>query len=409
MKIKKILSSLIALSMIVATAAVPVFAADKATVSTTIVELTDDVIKEADKSDFQNTYEFAITDLGANAHIYKVSSTVTGLGASIAVTTGRGGSKVYNGSVVNVASIKYTFPSDIVYSDEYGDVLPKKSASDTNELGMSASGIKGALTFATDAVADATVMHPYAEAIATGADAAFDGFTVTGYIVTNTAVSDINVELVVDISAITNSAAGALIKTFSDANKNVEYVSGTSEVAVESVTLDKSSVELDLNGTTTATLTATVTPDNATDKTVTWTTSDADVATVENGVVTAKKVGTATITAKAGDKSATCEVTVKDSTPVTPTYPAIGTKIAEDADSNAVYYAGYAESNGEKPLNANTTFEVKNGKDSKMIKSTLGEILGLEGTGTIVGKLHFGVKVMSGSGIDPTKFEIIVH
>ena len=61
----------------------------------------------------------------------------------------------------------------------------------------------------------------------------------------------------------------------------------------------------------TQTLTATVKPDNATDKTVTWSTSSASIATVDNnGKVTAVKEGTATITAKAGDKSATCKVTV---------------------------------------------------------------------------------------------------
>ena len=47
------------------------------------------------------------------------------------------------------------------------------------------------------------------------------------------------------------------------------------------------------------TLTPTVAPDNATDKTVTWTTSDASVATVTDGVVTAVGAGTATITATA--------------------------------------------------------------------------------------------------------------
>ena len=80
-------------------------------------------------------------------------------------------------------------------------------------------------------------------------------------------------------------------------------------IAVTSVTLDKTS--LSLTEGETATLKATVGPDNATDKTVTWSSSNAAVASVDaSGNVTAVKVGTATITAKAGDKSATCAVTV---------------------------------------------------------------------------------------------------
>ena len=83
---------------------------------------------------------------------------------------------------------------------------------------------------------------------------------------------------------------------------------------VTSVSLNKTSASLKVGET--VTLTPTVKPDDATDKTVTWTTSDASVATVSNGVVTAKKVGNATITAKAGDKTATCLITV-EATPVT--------------------------------------------------------------------------------------------
>ena len=60
------------------------------------------------------------------------------------------------------------------------------------------------------------------------------------------------------------------------------------------------------------TLTATVTPGDAADKTVTWTSSDKTKATVVNGKVTAIAAGTTTITAKAGDKTATCMVTVNN-------------------------------------------------------------------------------------------------
>ena len=80
-------------------------------------------------------------------------------------------------------------------------------------------------------------------------------------------------------------------------------------IAVESVELDKTEVELTEGDS--VTLTATVKPDDATDKTVTWTSSDPSVATVDGGKIEAVKEGSATITAKSGEKSATCKVTVK--------------------------------------------------------------------------------------------------
>ena len=83
---------------------------------------------------------------------------------------------------------------------------------------------------------------------------------------------------------------------------------GTQTVAVESVTLNKTELTLEVGDE--ETLTATVAPDNATNKTVTWSSSDSAVATVANGKVTAVAAGTATITATADGKSATCTVTV---------------------------------------------------------------------------------------------------
>ena len=81
-------------------------------------------------------------------------------------------------------------------------------------------------------------------------------------------------------------------------------------VAATGVTLDKNTLTLEIGGT--ATLTATVAPENATDKTVTWESDKTNIATVDNnGKVTAIKDGTAIITAKtANNKTATCTVTV---------------------------------------------------------------------------------------------------
>ena len=79
-------------------------------------------------------------------------------------------------------------------------------------------------------------------------------------------------------------------------------------IAVTGVSLNQSSLTLDQGST--ANLTATVTPSNATNKSVSWSTSNQSVATVSNGTVTAVGEGTATITASAGSKSVTCAVTV---------------------------------------------------------------------------------------------------
>jgi uncharacterized protein YjdB len=80
-------------------------------------------------------------------------------------------------------------------------------------------------------------------------------------------------------------------------------------VAVESITLDESTLALTVGGAD-GSLTATVLPGTATDPTVTWTSSDTNIATVSGGTVSAVGAGTCVITATAGDKSATCAVTV---------------------------------------------------------------------------------------------------
>ncbi len=80
------------------------------------------------------------------------------------------------------------------------------------------------------------------------------------------------------------------------------------KVAVTSVTLNQSTATVEAGKT--VTLTATVAPADATNKTVSWTSSNTNIATVDGGVVTGVAAGEATITATADGKSATATITV---------------------------------------------------------------------------------------------------
>lgn len=83
-------------------------------------------------------------------------------------------------------------------------------------------------------------------------------------------------------------------------------------ISVSSITLNKNSAELTGKGAS-ATLTATVKPDNATNKTVNWSTSNSGIVAIDKGKITAISPGNATITARSTDGtniSATCGVTV---------------------------------------------------------------------------------------------------
>ena len=86
--------------------------------------------------------------------------------------------------------------------------------------------------------------------------------------------------------------------------------SAPEQVAVTGMTLEKKSIEVEKGKT--ETINAIITPENATRKAITWTSSDTNVATVTNGVVKGISAGTAIITAttKDGNFTDTCEVTV---------------------------------------------------------------------------------------------------
>ena len=107
-------------------------------------------------------------------------------------------------------------------------------------------------------------------------------------------------------------------------------------VAVTSITLNETTLNKN-RGDSKVTLTATVKPDNAADKTVTWSSDNPAVASVNNGEVTVLAVGTATITATANDGSgvkATCTVNVSAHGLLTGDFSVAADKIVRFAQGN---------------------------------------------------------------------------
>ena len=104
----------------------------------------------------------------------------------------------------------------------------------------------------------------------------------------------------------------------SDSKQYTLTIAPKPTVSVTGVKLDQTSLSLTVGGT--GTLNATVQPDNATNKAVTWSSSNETVATVGNGVITAVGAGTAdiTVTTQDGQKTAVCAVTVTQPQPPSP-------------------------------------------------------------------------------------------
>ena len=162
---------------------------------------------------------------------------------------------------------------------------------------------------------------------------------------------------------------------------SVELLPKTILVPVKEVKLNVSQLNFAKPGETKQ-LTSSVTPENATNKTVVWTTSDEKVAEVSNGKVTAKGPGTCTITAKVGGVSAICKVSVK----------APAEKIALNKTSVTVYTGKtYTLTPGLTPSNSTdtVTWTSSNTKIAKV--SSKGVVTGVaKGTATITAKTTSG-------------------
>lgn len=147
-------------------------------------------------------------------------------------------------------------------------------------------------------------------------------------------------------------------------------------VPVSQITLNKAEISISVGNS--ETLTATVAPENAANKALTWASSDEDVATVApDGTVTAVKAGAATITATAADgsgKSAVCKVTVTDGT--TPSQPG-GSTGGSSGGSSSGGGGGSSSTTPTKPETATkpdgTKVETVTKPDGTKVETTTGK------------------------------------
>ena len=133
----------------------------------------------------------------------------------------------------------------------------------------------------------------------------------------------------------------------------ITVVYTASTVHVTGVSLNKSSTTLEEGQT--ETLTATVSPSNASDKSVSWNSSNTSVATVSNGVITAVSAGTSVITVSTTDGGYTDTCTVTVTAPVLTQYRIASTMepgksyLIANGDSGSVYLLSN-EANGSRTL-----------------------------------------------------------
>ena len=110
-----------------------------------------------------------------------------------------------------------------------------------------------------------------------------------------------------------NSSSSSNNNSSNSNNNNSSSTKPSQTVKVTGVSLNKTSAEIYLNNDTGFSVSATVSPSNATNKNITWSSSNSNIASVNNGYITAHNPGAATITVKTvdGNKQASINVVVK--------------------------------------------------------------------------------------------------
>ena len=112
-------------------------------------------------------------------------------------------------------------------------------------------------------------------------------------------------------------------------------------IPVSAIELNKTALSLEVDDV--ELLTATVSPDDATDPTVTWTSSNTSIAEVVGGLVSGKAIGTASIIATAGSKSDTCTVTITAAAKPSTDFASALTLLGKKAHLNGAIWKMYKD------------------------------------------------------------------
>ena len=314
-----------------------------------------------------------------------------------------------------------TTTTEYTFADWYSDIgLTTPFSFDTaikKDITLYAKWTETAVTLQKTA---GSISYATASVSKTTNDAAFtneltiEGDGTVSYASDNTAVATVDSDGLVTIVGAAGTATITATVTdsasYTYATKTASYTL-TVTVAVSSVIINNAPTEA-LFVNSTGTLTATVSPDNATDKTIVWTSSDPDYVSInsetgEYTIMGTKGYGSATITATAGDKTTTCTITGKvhhtslqagdiilvgetiytgktwyvNISPNTSFATSAGVITLVEADTNGtLYYKCSRGSNGTKPNW--TSFRVTDNTDGIYIVS---------GTGTSSDKFVFAV------------------